>query len=142
MLSITDFLVPDLLSCLRTTRPHQPRHRHHHHHHHLPCHRVGGKTPQKKTKEQILTILIYCGLSVPVCRCGEDAEDDVTAVHVYDGTGGVQHVEVEVGISRHGAVESGLQEGRPLLLQHALRSALVALTHPGHTGHHNLHPDN
>lgn len=80
--------------------------------------------------------------SVPVCRCGEDAEDDVTAVHVYDGTGGVQHVEVEVGISRHGAVESGLQEGRPLLLQHALRSALVALTHPGHTGHHNLHPDN
>lgn len=59
-------------------------------------------------------------------------------MHPDDGAGGVQQVEVEVGVAGDGAVESGLQEGRPLLLQHALRPSLVPLAHPSHSRHHHL----
>lgn len=59
-------------------------------------------------------------------------------MHPDDGAGGVQQVEVEVGVAGNGAVQTGLQEGRPLLLQDALGAAAIALAHPGHTGHHHL----
>lgn len=59
-------------------------------------------------------------------------------MHADDGAGGVQQVEVEVGVAGDGAVESGLQEGRPLLLQHALRPSLVPLAHSSHSGHNYL----
>lgn len=74
----------------------------------------------------------------PVRRGGEHPQDDVSAVHPDDGTGGVQQVEVEVGVAGDGAVQAGLQEGRPLLLQDALGAAPIALAHPGHAGHHHL----
>lgn len=76
--------------------------------------------------------------SLPVRGRGEDPQDDVPAVHPDDGAGGVQEVEVEVGVAGDGAVESGLQEGRPLLLQHALGPPLVPLAHPSHSRHHHL----
>lgn len=76
--------------------------------------------------------------AAPVGRCGEQAQDDVAALHAYDAAGGVQEVEVEVGIARHGAVEPRLQEGGPLLLQDALGAAQVGLAHAGHPGHHHL----
>lgn len=79
-----------------------------------------------------------CVYAAPVGRCGEHPQDDVPAVHPDDGAGGVEQVEVEVGVAGHGAVEAGLQERRPLLLQDALRAALVAFTHPGHARHHHL----
>lgn len=47
---------------------------------------------------------------VPVCRRGEHPQDDVPAVHPDDGAGGVEQVEVEVGIPGDGAVQAGLQE--------------------------------
>lgn len=53
-------------------------------------------------------------------------------MHPDDGTGGVQQVEVEVGVAGDGAVQAGFQEGRPLLLQDALGAAPIALAHPGH----------
>lgn len=59
-------------------------------------------------------------------------------MHPDDGAGGVQQVEVEVGVAGNGAVQTGLQEGRPLLLQDALGAAAIALAHPGHAGHHHL----
>lgn len=74
----------------------------------------------------------------PVSRGGEHPQDDVSAVHPDDGTGGVQQVEVEVGVAGDGAVQAGLQEGRPLLLQDALGAAPIPLAHPGHAGHHHL----
>ena len=70
---------------------------------------------------------------VPVSRCGEHPQDDVPAMHPDDGTGGVEQVKVEVGITGDGAVQPGLQERRPLLLKDALGTALVPFTHPGHT---------
>lgn len=76
--------------------------------------------------------------TLPVGGRGEDPQDDVPAVHPDDGAGGVQQVEVEVGVAGDGAVESGLQEGRPLLLQHALRPSLVPLAHSSHSRHHHL----
>lgn len=75
---------------------------------------------------------------MPVGRRGEEAQDDVAALHVDDVAGGVQEVEVKVRVPRHRAVEPRLQEGGPLLLQDALRAAQVRLAHPGHAGHHHL----
>lgn len=77
-------------------------------------------------------------VSAPVGRRGEEAQDDVAALHAYDAAGGVQEVEVEVGITRHGAVEPRLEERRPLLLQDTLGAAQVRLAHAGHPGHHHL----
>lgn len=76
----------------------------------------------------------YAGLNsgVPVGRGGEHPQDDVPAVHPDDGAGGVQQVEVEVGVTGNRAVQTGLQERRPLLLQDALGAAAIALAHPGH----------
>lgn len=76
--------------------------------------------------------------TVPVGGCGEHSQDDVPAVHPDDGAGGVQQVEVEVGITGDGAVEAGFQKWRPLLLKDTLRPAVVPFTHPGHTWHHHL----
>lgn len=47
---------------------------------------------------------------VPVSWCGEHAQDDVPAMHPDDGTGGVEQVKVEMRITGHGAVQTGLQE--------------------------------
>lgn len=84
--------------------------------------------------------LFVCAHVSPVGRGGEHPQDDVSAVHPDDGAGGVQQVEVEVGIPGHGAVEPRLEEGRPLLLQDALRSAQIALAHSRHARHHHLRP--
>lgn len=70
---------------------------------------------------------------VPVCWSGEHPQDDVPAMHPDDGAGGVEQVEVEVGVAGDGAVEAGLQEGRPLLLQDTLGPTLVPFTHPSHS---------
>lgn len=78
----------------------------------------------------MLKVVGWC--FVPVCRRGEHPQDDVPAVHPDDGAGGVEQVEVEVGIPGDGAVQAGLQERRPLLLQDALRPPQVALAHPRH----------
>lgn len=75
---------------------------------------------------------------LPVSRSGEHPQDDVPAVHPDDGAGRVEQVEVEVGVAGDGAVQAGLQERRPLLLQDALRPAQVAFTHPSYARHHNL----
>lgn len=69
---------------------------------------------------------------VPVRRGGEHPQDDVSAVHPDDGAGGVEQVEVEVGVAGDRAVQASLQEGRPLLLEDALGAAAIALAHPGH----------
>lgn len=53
---------------------------------------------------------------VPVGRSGENSEDNVSAVHAYDWTGGLQQVKVEVRVSWNRAVQSRLQKRRPLLL--------------------------
>lgn len=60
---------------------------------------------------------------VPVRRSGEHPQDYVPAVHPDDGAGRVKQVKVEVGVTGDGAVQAGLQERRPLLLQDALGPA-------------------
>lgn len=45
---------------------------------------------------------------VPVVRCGEGCHDDIATVDVDDVGDGLQNVEVEVGVSWDGAVETGL----------------------------------
>ena len=77
-------------------------------------------------------------MCVPVAGGGEHAQDDVPPMHPDDGASGLQQVEVEVRVSGHGAVEPGLQEGCPRLLQDPLGPNQVTLTHPGHPGHQHL----
>ena len=77
-------------------------------------------------------------LTVPVVGRGEGRHDDVPPVDVDDVGDGLEDVEVEVRVSGDGAVEAGLEKGRPLLLQHALGPAAVVLTHPGHPWKHHL----
>jgi len=74
----------------------------------------------------------------PVGRCGEDGQHHGAPVQLQDVRHGLDDVEVEVRVARHGAVEPGLEEGGPLLLQHPLRAPHVVLAHPGHPGHHHL----
>lgn len=45
---------------------------------------------------------------VPVVRCGEGCHDNIASVDVDDVGDGLQNVEVEVGVSWDGAVETGL----------------------------------
>ena len=66
---------------------------------------------------------------------GEDAIDEVLLGQM-EGT--LQLIIVEGDLSRAGAVEPGLQEGSPLLLQHSWRAAHVILAHTGHSRHHHL----
>lgn len=47
-------------------------------------------------------------MCLPVCWRGEHPQDDVPAVHPDDGAGGVEEVKVEVGVTRDGAVQTGL----------------------------------
>lgn len=75
---------------------------------------------------------------VPVGGCWEDPQDDVPALHAYDGAGGLQQVEVEVRVSRDRAVQSCFQKRRPLALQHPLRAPQITFTHTCHAGHHHL----
>lgn len=75
---------------------------------------------------------------VPVGGCWEDPQDDIPALHAYDGAGGLQQVEVEVRVSRDRAVQTRFQKRRPLALQHTLRAAQITFTHTCHTGHHHL----
>lgn len=51
---------------------------------------------------------------------------------------GLQDVEVEVGVTGDGAVQAGLEEGGPLLLQDSRRAASVVLADPGHPRKHHL----
>ena len=73
-------------------------------------------------------------VDVPVRRRGKQSQDDVPALHAYDVAGGVEQVEVEVRVSRDGAVQPGLQERSPLLLQHTLGAPEIPLTHTSHPG--------
>lgn len=75
---------------------------------------------------------------LPVVRCGEGCHDDVLPIDVDDVRHGLQDVEVEVRVARDGAVQAGLEEGGPLLLQDTWRAAAVVLTHPGHPRKHHL----
>lgn len=59
-------------------------------------------------------------MHIPVKWCGESGHDNVTAVDADDVSDSLQDVEVEVRISRDGAVEASLQERCPLFLQDAL----------------------
>ncbi len=76
--------------------------------------------------------------SVPVVRRGEGGHDHVAAADVDDVGDGLKDAEVEVRVSRDGAVEACLQERRPLFLQHSLRAAAVVLTHASHSRKHHL----
>lgn len=53
---------------------------------------------------------------VPVRGCWKDPQDDVSALHAYDGAGGLQQVEVEVRVSGDWAVQTRFQKRRPLAL--------------------------
>ncbi len=75
---------------------------------------------------------------VPVGGCWEDPQDDIPALHAYDGAGGLQQVEVEVRVSRDRAVQTCFQKRRPLALQHPLRAPQITFTHTCHAGHHHL----
>lgn len=82
--------------------------------------------------------LVHVSVSIPVGGRGEKTQDDVAALHAYDAAGGVQEVEVKVGITGHRAVEPRFEERGPLLLQDSLGAAQVGLAHAGHPGHHYL----
>lgn len=75
---------------------------------------------------------------LPVVRCGECCHDDILPIDVDDVRHGLQDVEVEVRVARDGAVQAGLEEGGPLLLQDTGRAAAVILTHPRHPRKHHL----
>lgn len=77
-------------------------------------------------------------ISAPVGRCGEQTQDDVASLHVYDVACGVQKVEIEVRVSWDGAVEASLQKCGPLFLEDTLRAPQVGLTHTRHARHHHL----
>lgn len=77
---------------------------------------------------------------VPVIRCGEGRHHHILPADVDDVSHSLQDVEVEVRVAGDGAVESGLEEGGPLLLQDTGRAASVVLANPGHTRKHHL-PD-
>lgn len=57
---------------------------------------------------------------IPVKWRGEGGHDNITAVDADDVSDSLQDVEVEVRISRDGAVEASFQERRPLFLQYTL----------------------
>lgn len=72
-------------------------------------------------RKKDIFVALFTGICVvPVSRSGEHSQNYVPAVHPDDGAGGVEQVKVEVGIPGDGAVQTGLQEGRPLLLQDTL----------------------
>lgn len=74
----------------------------------------------------------------PVHLGREHAHHRGRPVDVDDVGDGLQHVEVEEGLPRHGAVQPRLHERRPVLLQDPLRPAHVVLTDPGDSGVHHL----
>lgn len=54
---------------------------------------------------------------VPVVRRGEGCHHYIPPIDVNDICHSLQDVEVEVGVTRDGAVQSRLEEGGPLFLQ-------------------------
>lgn len=56
---------------------------------------------------------------VPVVRCGEGCHHHVSPVDVDDICHSLQDVEVEVGVTRDGAVQARLEKRGPLLFQDA-----------------------
>lgn len=68
---------------------------------------------------QCLQSLNFSPISVPVVRCGERCHDHIPAVDVDDIGHRLQDVEVEMGVTGDGAVQSRLKERRPLFLQDA-----------------------
>lgn len=78
------------------------------------------------------------GVSSPVHLRGEHAYHGGNPVDVYDVRDGLQDIEVEEGLPRNGAVEAGLDEGGPVLLQHALGPPHVVLAYARHPGIHRL----
>lgn len=75
---------------------------------------------------------------VPVVRCGERCHDHIPPIDVKHICHSLQDVEVEMGVTRYGAVQSGLEKGGPLLLQDTGWAATVVLTNPGHPREHDL----
>lgn len=92
----------------------------------------------REQREHLASRLVHLSVSVPVGRRGEQTQDNVAALHAYDAAGGVQEVEVKVGITGHGAVEPRFEKRGPLLLQDSLGAAQVCLAHAGHPGNHHL----
>lgn len=78
------------------------------------------------------------GRGSPVHLRGEDPHDGGDPVNADDVSDGLKHVKVEEGLPRHRAVQPGLHERCPVLLQHPLRPADVVLANPGDAGIHNL----
>lgn len=77
-------------------------------------------------------------LIVPVVRCREGCHHYILPVDVDDICHSLQDVEVKVGVTRDGAVQTRLEKWGPLLLQDTRRAATVILTNPGHPGKHHL----
>lgn len=75
---------------------------------------------------------------VPVCLRGEDSEHGWPVVDLQHVGQRLQDVKVKEGVARHGAVEAGLKEGRPVALQHPRRAAVVVLANSGDTGEDHL----
>lgn len=96
----------------------------------------------KPSKQNLFTQMFKKAFRVhpllPVVRCGEGCHDNILPIDVDDVRHGLQDVEVEVRVARDGAVQAGLEEGGPLLLQDAGRAAAVVLTHPRHPRKHHL----
>lgn len=67
----------------------------------------------------------------PVCLRGEDAQHSRPVVDLQHIGQRLQDVKVKEGVARHGAVKAGLEEGRPVALQHPRRAAVVVLADSG-----------
>lgn len=74
----------------------------------------------------------------PVCLRGEDSQHGRPVVDLQHVGQRLQDVEVEEGVAGHGAVEAGLEEGRPVALQHPWRAAVVILADSGNSGEDHL----
>ena len=67
----------------------------------------------------------------------EDPEDHVALPGGNDVAHGLHLVKVEGVVARHGAVESGLEEGCPLVAE-GVRTSTIVLAHTCHTTVHTL----
>lgn len=75
---------------------------------------------------------------VPVQLCGEDANHRGDPIYFYYICNGLQDIKVKEGFSRDRAIQAGLHEGGPVLLQNSLGSTHVILAYARHTGEDRL----
>lgn len=79
---------------------------------------------------------------LPVIRCGEGCQDNITAMNTNHIGNCLQDVEIKMGVPGNGAIEASLQERSPLLLQHSLRPSHVILTNLSHPWENYLQGEN